>query len=92
MVNWKTGQWNSHKQSSKKKKRTLKSEDSLSDSWNNIKWNNICIVSLPVEEREKKEEHLFEEIMTENFSNLGKETDIRPRNSRDFQDRLTTRH
>lgn len=70
-----------HKQSNKKKKEFLESEDSLRDPWKNVKWNNICIVGLPVgEEREKGAEHFSEEIMTENFSNLGKETHIRSRN------------
>ena len=46
----------------------------LSDS---IKSNNICIIGIPEEEkRERRAEHLFEEIMAEYFPNLGKETDI----------------
>ena len=43
-----------------------------------IKCNNIHIIGVPEEEKEieKGEEGLFEEIRTENFPNLGKETDI----------------
>ena len=36
-VIWKTEHWDSPKQSSKKKKRILKSEDSLRNQWDNIK-------------------------------------------------------
>ena len=63
-----------------KEKRTLKNEDNLRDLWDNIKHTNICITRFPEEEREKgtkKEQNLFEEIMTENVPNLVKETGIR---------------
>ena len=44
----------------------------LSDS---IKQNNICIVGVPEEgEREKRAEGVCEQIIAENFPNLGKET------------------
>ena len=47
------------------------------DFWDNIKCTPICIVDIPEgEEREKGAENLFEEIIAENFPNLGKETDI----------------
>ena len=45
----------------------------LSDS---IKCNNILIIGIPEEERKKGAEDLFEEIVTENFPNLGTETHI----------------
>ena len=47
----------------------------LSDS---IKWNNICIIGIPEEEeeREKGAEGVLEQIIAENFSDLGKEKDI----------------
>ena len=45
----------------------------LSDS---MKYNNICIIGVLEEEREKGAEGLFEQIIAENFPNLGKETDI----------------
>ena len=39
-----------------------------------MKHNNICIMEIPEgEESEKGIKNLFEEIMTENFPNLGKE-------------------
>ena len=55
----------------------LKNEDSLRDLWNNIKCTNICIIGIiEGEEREKKEDNIFEDIIAENFPNLWKETDI----------------
>ena len=51
-----------------------RSEDSLRDLWDNIKRNNICIIGVPEgEEREKGPEKIFEEIIVENFPNMGKE-------------------
>ena len=52
-----------------------KSEARLQDLWDNIKVTNICVIRVPEgEEKEKGEENLFEEIMTENFFNLETET------------------
>ena len=49
-------------------------EDSLRDLWDNIKRNNIHIIGDPEgEEREKGPEKIFEEIIVENFPNIGKE-------------------
>ena len=49
-------------------------EDSLRDLWENIKRNNIPIMGVPEgEEREKGPEKIFEEIIVENFPNMGKE-------------------
>ena len=49
-------------------------EDSLRDLWDNIKRNNICIIGVPEgEEREKGPEKIFEEIIVENFPNMGME-------------------
>ena len=46
----------------------------LSDA---IKQNNICIIGIPEdEEREKVAEGVLEQIIAENFPNLGKETGI----------------
>ena len=48
-------------------------EQTLRDLWDNIKLN-IQIIGVP-EEEEKKEgtEKIFEEIIVENFPNMGKE-------------------
>ena len=49
-------------------------EDSLRDLWDNIKCTNIRIIVVPEgEEREKGPEKIFEEIIDENFPNMGKE-------------------
>ena len=56
-----------------KEKRMKRNEDSLRDLWDNIKCNNIRIIGVPEEEREKGPEKIFEEIIHENFPNMGKE-------------------
>ena len=58
-----------------KEKRMKRNEDSLRDLWGNIKHTKICIIGIPErEERGKRLEKLFEEIIVENFPNTGKET------------------
>ena len=57
-----------------KEKRMKRNEDSLRDLWNNIKHTNIRMTGVPEgEEREKGPEKIFEEIIVENFPNMGKE-------------------
>ena len=53
-------------------KRTKRNEDSLRDCWDNIKRSNIGITGVP-EGEEKGPEKIFEEIIAENFLNMGKE-------------------
>ena len=49
-------------------------EDSLRDLWDNIKCTNIRIIGVPEEEAKKKgTAKIFEEIIVENFPNMGKE-------------------
>ena len=49
-------------------------EDSLREFWDNIKCTDIRIIGVPEEEEEKKgSEKIFEEIIVENFPNMGKE-------------------
>ena len=49
-------------------------EDSLRDLWDNIKCTNIRLIGVPEEEEKKKEtEKIFEEIIVENYPNMGKE-------------------
>ena len=57
------------------KEKTMKrNEDSLRDLWDNIKCNNICIIGAPEGgEREKGPKKIFEEIIVENFPNMGEE-------------------
>ena len=46
----------------------------VSDLWDNIKRTNIRIIGVPEEEEKKKgTEKIFEEIIVENFPNIGKE-------------------
>ena len=54
-----------------KQKRMKNIENSLRDFWDNIKHTNIEIVGVSEEEENKKN---FEEVIVENFSNMGEET------------------
>ena len=56
-----------------KEKRMKRIEDSLRDLWDNIKRTNIRIIGVPEEEKNKGTEKIFEEIIIENFPNMGKE-------------------
>ena len=57
-----------------KEKRMKRMEDSLGDLWDNIKHTNIQIIGIPEEEEKKKvSEKIFEEIIAENFPDMGKE-------------------
>ena len=57
-----------------KEKRKKTNEDSLRDLWDNIKRNNIHIIGVPEgEEREEGSEKISEEIIAENYPNMGKE-------------------
>ena len=51
-----------------------RNEDSIRDIWDIIKHTNICIIEVPEGRgREKASEKIFEEIIAENFPNMGKE-------------------
>ena len=51
-----------------------RNEDCLRDLWDNIKHTNILIIRVPEgEERENGPEKIFEEIIAENFPNIGKD-------------------
>ena len=57
-----------------KVKRMKRAEDTLRDLWNHIKHTNIRIIGVPEDEEKKKGyEKIFEEIVVENFPNMGKE-------------------
>ena len=56
-----------------KEKRMKRHEDRLRDLWDNIKRNNIHFIGVPEEEREKECKKIFEEIIGENYPNMGKE-------------------
>ena len=50
-----------------------RNKDSLRELWDNIKCTNIRIIGVSEEERENNPEKIFEEIIAENFPNIGKE-------------------
>ena len=57
-----------------KEKRIKRNEDTLRDLWDNIKRTNIRIIGVPEEDEKKKgTEKIFEEIIVQNFPNMGKE-------------------
>ena len=57
-----------------KEKRRKRIEENLRDCWDNTKRSNIRIIEVPEEEEKKKRsEKMFEEIIEENFPNMGKE-------------------
>ena len=57
-----------------KEKRIKRIEDNLRNLWDNIKHTNIQIIGIPEEEeKEKGSEEIFEELIVQNFPNMGKE-------------------
>ena len=54
-----------------------RNEDILRDLWDNIKRTNIRIIKVPEKEEKKKKKYfqkkIFEEMIVENFPNMGKE-------------------
>ena len=57
-----------------KVKRIIRIEDNLRDLWDNTKCTNIRLIGVPEEEEKKKgSEKIFEEIIVENFPNMGRE-------------------
>ena len=58
----------------KREKRLKTNEESLRELWDNVKRTNIHIIGVSEgEEREKETEKIFQEIIAENFPNMGKE-------------------
>ena len=49
-----------------------RTDDSLRDHWDNIKCTNIWIIGVTEEEKKKRYEKIFEEIIVENSSNTEK--------------------
>ena len=54
-----------------KKKRKKRTEEGLRDLWGYCKHNNIYIRWISEEERDKRPEKIFKEIIAENFPNMG---------------------
>ena len=57
----------------KKEKWIKRNEDNLRDHWGNIKHLNIRIIGVPEEDKKKGHEKILEEIIVENFPEMGKE-------------------
>ena len=57
----------------KREKRLRTNEESLRELRDNVKRTNIRIIQVPEREEEKGTEKIFEEIIAENFPNMGKE-------------------
>jgi len=56
-----------------KGKRMKRTEDSLTDLWDNIKGTNIRVIGVPEEEEKKKgTEKIFEEMIVENSPTWGR--------------------
>ena len=55
-------------------KRLKTNEESLRELQDNVKLTNIHIIGVPEKEREKGTEKIFQEIIAENFPNMGKES------------------
>ena len=56
--------------------RIQKSEESLTNLWDNLKCSNIQIIGVLEEEQLQEIEKVFEQIIKENFPNLAKEIDF----------------
>ena len=81
-----------------KERRMKRIEDNLKGFWDNTKCTNIRIIGVPEEEeKEKGSEKIFEEIIVENFPNMGKEIVTQVREAQRVPYRInprknTTRH
>ena len=56
-----------------REKRISKNERILRELCGQTKWDHILIIGVPEEEREKELESVFEEVIAENFPNMGNE-------------------
>ena len=75
-----------------KEKRMKRNEDSLRDLWNSIKCTNIHIIGVPEgEEREKGPKKISEEIIVENFPNMGNKMAIQVQQAQRVPGRLNPR-
>ena len=70
-----------------------RTEDSLRDLWDNSKCTNIRITGVPEEEEKKKgTEKILEEIIAENFPNMGKETVTKVQEAQRVPGRINARN
>ena len=57
----------------KREKRLKTNEESLRELWDNVKRTNICIIGVPEGGEREGDRKIFQEIIAENFPNMGKE-------------------
>ena len=74
-----------------KEKRVKRNEDSPRNLWDNIKCPNIWIIVVPEEDRRKGHDKIFEEIIVENFPNVGKEIATQVQEAQRVQCRINPR-
>ena len=73
---WNKGKTNIHPEQNEET-RIWKSEETLTNLWDNLKYSNIQIIGVPErQERQQEIESLFEQIRKENFPCLAKEIDF----------------
>ena len=76
----------------KKEKRIKRNEENLRDLWDNVKHPNIRIIGVPEEEDKKKGyEKILEEIIVENFPQMGKKIAIQIQETQRVPNRLNPR-
>src|SRR5574337_1144984 len=74
-----------------KEKRIKRNEDNLRDLQDNIKRSNIRIIGVPEEDKKKDHEKILEEIIVENFPNMGKEIITQVRETERVPNRINPR-
>lgn len=85
---WEVEKRNSPNQNSKKEKQFLKIENILRNLRDNIKHTNIHVIGDQEGEEREGVINVFNEIMTENFLNLKKETYIQIQEAKRVQSKM----
>lgn len=93
MGQWTGGQSNGSNQAEQEReKRIIKNKNRLRELSDTIKHKNTHIIGvLEGEEREEGEENLCQEILGENFPNLGKETELQIQEAREHHPKINPR-
>ena len=69
----------------KREERLKTNEESLRETWDNVKHTKSYIIRVPDgEEREKGTENIFQGITAENFPNMGEEHSLKSRKRNEF--------
>lgn len=88
---WEVEKRNSPNQNSKKEKQFLKIENILRNLRDNIKHTNIHVIGDQEGEEREGVINVFNEIMTENFLNLKKETYIQIQEAKRVQSKMNAK-